>query len=377
MKPIYLDYNATAPLLPQAKEAMLAVMDAPMNASSVHRFGQEAKKQLNDARAEILHAVGADGHQLVFTASGTEANNLALQALPDVDTVFVSAIEHPCILKPAARLKASMIPVDSKGLVSLKALEKMLQALKAEKGEGAKALISIMLANNETGVIQPMKDIVALALNYGAFVHTDAVQCLGKIKLDFAEMNIDMMTLSAHKAGGPLGAAALVAKHGLHLRPQIMGGGQEKNYRAGTENLPAISGFAATARYVAASLIAPNLRDEMEAEMQKIYPAVRIFGLEAPRLPNTSCVAIADIPAETQLIHFDLAGIAVSAGAACSSGKVAVSHVLQAMGAPEDSAKCAIRISFGRHTTREEIKIFLTHWKKLINTLPNSKVIAA
>ena len=382
LQKIYLDYNATAPAYPEVMRCMVEVAARPCNASSIHGFGREARRLLDTARQQVMHTLDADGTQIIFTASGTEANNLAIYGLEEADTVLVSAIEHPSVLKPAERHNATIIPVDQHGLVNLEALERLLKQTEGQ------ALVSVMLANNETGVIQPVKEIAALVYEYGGFMHCDAAQAIGKIPVSFNDLNVDMMTISGHKIGAGQGAAALIVKKGLHLHAQITGGGQESGYRAGTENVAAIAGMGIALektmsfpesqrdsrgislqqedrpRIKDSGDDVKTLRDYLEDEIQDYAPDAMIFGQEVQRLPNTSCIAMPGMTSETQLINFDLAGIAVSSGSACSSGRVSVSHVLIAMGVEKALAQTAIRVSIGATTTKEEINIFLTVWKR-------------
>jgi len=349
----YLDHNATSPLRPAAKSAMLRAMDVTGNASSVHAEGRAARQALEDARDQVAQAVGAIAPMVVFTSGGSEANNLALKGAP-VERLIVSAIEHPSVLEAAkaSGMPVSLIPVDGNGIVNLAALAKLL--------EGPKALVSVMLANNETGVIQPVRDVVALAQSHGALVHTDAVQALGKMPVNFGLLGVDLMTLSAHKLGGPVGAGALIVRDGLALEPLVHGGGQELRRRAGTENLVSIAGFGAAASETLNSI--KMLRDELELSLE----AAVIFGAGVERLPNTSCFALPGLNAETLLMAFDLEGIAVSSGSACSSGKVAKSHVLAAMGIAPEISGAAIRVSLGWNTTIEHIHHFTATWRKIV-----------
>ena len=345
----YLDHNATSPLRPEAKAAMLSAMDCGGNASSVHAEGRAARKLLDDARDQVARAVGVIAPMVVFTAGGSEANNMALKGAP-VERLIVSAVEHPSVIEAA---KASgkpveILPVDGHGVADLAALEKMLK--------GHKALVSVMLANNETGVIQPVAEIAGLA--QGHLVHTDAVQALGKIPLNFGLLGADMMTLSAHKLGGPAGAGALVVRDGLALEPLLHGGGQELRRRAGTENTAAIAGFGAVAQ---TRQDVRALRDRLEAALEGAV----IFGRDVARLPNTTCFAMPAMKAETLLMAFDLEGIAVSSGSACSSGKVAKSHVLAAMGVAPEISQAAIRVSLGWDTSKDMIDHFIAVWRKI------------
>ena len=349
----YLDHNATSPLRPRAKAAMLAAMDLTGNASSVHAEGRAARKLLDDAREQVARAVGVIAPMVVFTGGGSEANNLAIKGAP-VQRLLVSAIEHPSVLEAAkASGKAvEFIPVDGNGVVDLGALKRMLA--------GTKALVSVMLANNETGVLQPVADVVRLAHSHGALVHTDAVQALGKVPTNFGLLGVDLMTLSAHKLGGPVGSGALIIRDGLPLEPLIHGGGQELRRRAGTENLAAVAGFAIVANEKLNAV--RTLRDQLDSSLEGAI----VFGASVERLPNTTCFAVPGMNAETLLMGFDLEGIAVSSGSACSSGKVAKSHVLAAMGVAPDIAKAAIRVSVGWDTTSDHIDHFIAAWSKIL-----------
>lgn len=349
----YLDHNATSPLRPAVRAAMLAAMQVHGNASSIHREGRQAHKLLDDARETIAGAIGSIAPSIIFTSGGSEANNLAILGAP-VERLIVSALEHPSVLAAAqaAGKPVSLVPATPHGVVDLDSLAKLLP--------GPKALVSIMLANNETGVIQPVREAVQLAQAHGALVHCDAVQGLGKMPVNFGLLGVDMLTLSAHKAGGPQGIGALVVRDGLALKPLIHGGGQELRRRAGTENTAAVAGFAAL---VSEKIIdIKYLRDRLESSLE----AVTVFGEGASRLPNTTCFALAGASAEALLINLDLEGIAVSSGSACSSGKVASSHVLQAMGVSPDLARGALRISLGWNTTEEDIDRFIAAWRSII-----------
>lgn len=351
-----MDWNASAPLLPIAKEAMLAVLEEGGNSSSIHYAGRRAKEHLDKARARIAEAVHARPENVIFTSGGSEANNLAL-ANRGLQPLFVSAIEHESILRPAQRLGARLLPVDRNGIVDL---EKMAQAL-SEAAEPA--FLSVMLANNETGVIQPIRDIAALVHKQGGLLHCDASQALTRIDVDIQELGADMMTLSAHKAGGPLGTGALILRSDRLIAPMIMGGGQERGRRAGTENVPAIAGFGAIADRLEFTEVATK-RNRLEQQLLEMEEEVLIFGRSARRLPNTISIASGK-KAETLVIALDLAGIAISAGSACSSGKMQPSHVISAMGFDPNVAASAVRISLGPDTRDEEIEKFIQVWKKV------------
>ena len=363
----YLDHNATTPVRPEAAAAMAEVLAAPGNAFSVHRFGRLARRRLEDAREAVAALAGARAERVIFTSGGTEANNLALTGTGRA-RVLVSAGEHDSVL--AAVPGAVRIALSCDGLVEPAVLDAVL-------GESAEpALVSIMLANNETGAIQPVADLAEVARARGALVHCDAVQAAGKLPLDLAALGVDLISLSAHKLGGPQGVGALVMAADLDLAPRQHGGGQERRRRAGTENLPGIAGFGAAARAAVAHLgevaALAELRDELERRLSRLAPGIRIFGQSAPRLANTCCFATPGLTAETQVMALDLAGVAVSAGSACSSGKVAPSHVLAAMGASAAEAASAIRVSLGWTSDGADIEHFLAAWGALYSRAPGT-----
>ena len=357
----YLDYNASAPIRPQAAAAVAQALTLTGNASSVHGFGRRARACLEDAREAVAALVKAPPSAVVFTSGGTEANNLALRGLAQGRRVLVSAGEHPSVLE--AIDGAAKVPLDPDGVIDLARLAEMLA------GEPQPALISVMLANNETGVIQPLDAVVALARQHGALVHCDAVQAVGKIAVDMTDLGVDALSVSAHKIGGPQGVGALVAAESLALAPLLRGGGQERRRRAGTENLPGIAGFGAAAALAAADLDdAPRiavLRDDLEQRLHGQAPEVVVIGAGTARLPNTSCVAVPGLTAETLVMGLDLAGVAVSAGSACSSGKVAPSHVLRAMGLGEAEAAAAIRVSLGWASAPADVDHFVEAWGEI------------
>ena len=358
---VYLDYNATAPLRPEAAAAMISALELCGNASSVHRFGRLARRAVEEAREALAAAAEAPAADIVFTGGGTEANSLALRGTGR--TAIISAVEHDSVR--AARDGVVSIRVDRDGLVDLTHLAELLAAV------GAPALVSVMLANNETGVVQPMAEVVALARRFGALVHCDAVQALGKIPLSFAVLEVDMMTLSAHKLGGPQGVGVLIIRDGVDMAPLLRGGGQERGRRAGTENVAGIAGFGAAAKLMAQAIdAAPRvacLRDSIEDRVRALAPDAVLYGANAPRLPNTSCIGLPGVSNEVQVMALDLAGVAVSAGAACSSGKITPSHVLQAMGAGDDAAASAIRVSLGWNTSAGDCDRFIDAWSALAN----------
>ncbi|MBN8198800.1 cysteine desulfurase family protein [Thalassospira povalilytica] len=358
---VYLDYNASAPLCHEARQAMIAAMDVAGNPSSVHASGRAARKIVDHARRTIADLVGGDSERIIFTSGGTEANNLALNGLEDV-TVFTSAIEHPSVIE--GRVDAKRIPVDGNGVVDLDALETMLKEASAA---GQKVLVSVMLANNETGVIQPVAKVALLAREYGAKVHCDAIQALGRLPVDMGRLLVDMVSVSAHKIGGPKGIGALAIAPGVMLVPQIRGGGQEKYRRGGTENVLGIAGFGAAAERAGAQLAnmanVAALRDRLETELASEAPELLIAGKGTERLVNTSCLILPGMPGETQVMALDLAGVAISSGSACSSGKVRESHVLKEMGVSD--AGSAIRVSLGLETTDEDIDTFIRVWSRM------------
>ena len=363
-KNIYFDYNATTPLRDGVWEAMSAVSKQPLNASSIHSNGREAKKILNEARSKIQNSFGAQGATVVFTSCGTESNNMALVCIKGVETIVTSEVEHVSISKPASFMKSKLLPVDTNGIILLDKLTEITAGLK-----GTKYVVSILHSNNETGVIQPVREIANIVFANGGFLHIDASQSVGKIPFDFNSLGCDMATISAHKFGGPKGAAALIIKSGLEVLPMLHGGGQEKFLRAGTENIAAIVGFAKAAELATANLTkeyaeVKKLRDYIEAEIVKISPGAEVFGNKVERLPNTISIYLPHSTSETHLINFDLEGVNISAGAACSSGRVVTSHVLVAMQVPHDKAKCAIRISLGWNSTLKEADLFLSIWKR-------------
>ncbi len=360
---IYLDYNATSPIRPTVKAAMDALNGAPLNPASVHGTGRAAKKHLEDARATVAQTLGAFPNEVIFTASGTEANNMVLRAFAD-RPILVSAIEHASIEKTAKLLGAATIPVDENGIINLAAFEGQLKQL------AQPALVSVMLANNETGVIQPIADMSRIAHQYNALVHCDAVQALGKTQLDWGLLGVDMLTISGHKAGGPLGAAALLIRNDLPIKPLLTGGGQELGRRAGTENITAIVGFAQLVKDVAHCPEAKAWLEWQEYLVSELTSAGgKLFGANATRLPQTVQVSMPGAGSETQLMSFDLAGFAVSAGSACSSGRMAPSHVLLEMGIPMAEAETAIRISWGWATTKADIEAFASAWKATASRL--------
>jgi len=372
---VYLDWNATTPLRTEARQAMADAWEQSGNPSSVHTEGRKARRLVEDARAAIAAAAGARPQDVVFSSGGTEANALALTpglrrgAGQKVERLLVSAIEHASVLA-GGRFRAEAIGtinVTGAGLVDL-------DHLRTQLADGPPALVSVMSANNETGAVQPTADVARIVHQAGGLLHVDAIQAFGKIRLDLSAMGADLVTLSAHKIGGPKGAGAVVLAEDVQgLEPLLRGGGQELGRRAGTENVAGISGFGAAAKAAMAALEADaarlgELRNRLEDGLKQT-PGMIVFSEGAPRLPNTTLFTVPGLKAETAVIGFDLAGIAVSSGSACSSGKVQPSHVLDAMGLGLELAQGAVRLSLGWSTSEADIELTLKAWRKLANGL--------
>lgn len=373
----YFDWNATAPLRTVARAAMVEALGEGGNASSVHAEGRAARGRLEKARGQVATLVGAEPKNVIFTSGATEANALALTPALEIagrkerrDRLFVSAVEHPSVLAGGrfAPEQIEVLPVDANGIVDL-------DALKAALAMAERPLVSVMLANNETGAIQPIRAIADIVHAANGLLHVDAVQGAGRVGCDMAALGADLLSLSSHKLGGPQGAGALVRRGDIHIAdPLIRGGGQERGTRAGTENVPAIAGFGAaaeaarTAREADADRMAA-LRDRLEAGIKAATPHAVIFSTGIPRLPNTTLVAVPGLKAETALIAFDLNGIALSSGSACSSGKVQASHVLAAMGVEPALAVGALRLSLGWETSEKDVEKLLTAWNTVVSTL--------
>lgn len=366
---IYADYNATAPLRPEARDAMLAALDVGANPSSVHGPGRAARKLLEQARSQVGLAIGARAQDVIFTSGGTEANALALNGvvaqLEGKCTLLVSAIEHEAVTKTAgyARVPVETAYVTAEGTLDLDWLRDRLSTW--DLARGGTPVLALMLANNETGVIQPVSEAASLVREAGGLTHCDAVQGLGKVMVNVGLLGVDYLALSAHKVGGPQGAGALWVRSGAPLKPVLFGGGQERSLRSGTENLSGIAGFGAATESAIRDL--PKLqalsqqRDALEAKLVS-EAGVTVFGAGSDRLAQTSNFALPGFRAETQVMAMDLAGVAVSSGSACSSGKVKRSLVLSAMGASDDLAESAIRVSFGWATTAEEVDAVAEAW---------------
>jgi cysteine desulfurase len=375
----YLDDNAGAPLRPEARAAMVEALGDAGNASSVHAEGRAARRRIEEARASVAALVAADPRRVTFVSGGTEANASVLT--PDVtvdgaaihlDRLLVSATEHPSVLAggrfPASTIET--IPVDGEGRLRLDALRTRLAALNAN---GERALVSVMLANNETGAIQPVAEVAALAHGAGAVLHCDTVQGAGRVPVDIHGLGADFLTLSAHKIGGPQGAGAIVAlSEAVTLLPLLKGGRQERGARAGTENVAAIAGFGAAAaaanRELASTARWAALRDRLAADLATNAP-VTVFSAGVDRLPQTLCFGVDGMTAETLVIGLDLEGVAVSSGAACSSGKVGPSHVLAAMGIAPRLSRSAIRVSFGWETSENDLNTFLAAWNRVVGRI--------
>jgi len=385
----YLDYNATAPTRAEAREAVSEALNLHGNPSSVHEEGRQVRALVENAREKVAALVGADPKNVIFTSGGTEANVTALSPLnvnrdaSESVVCFMSQIEHPSVLASGrfAPDAIRLIGATSDGIIDVAELESAIAAHCAEAGE-ANFMVSVMRANNETGALQPVADIARIVRAHGGILHCDGVQAAGKAPLDIKQLGAHMLSLSAHKIGGPHGTGALVLGEGFASLPSplIVGGGQELKARSGTENVGGIAGFGKAAQCAAdgledmAKLAA--LRDAMESEILSLAPNAVFLSKNAGRLPNTSNFAVPGMNAETIVIALDLAGIAISAGASCSSGKVARSHVLVAMGMPEDTARGAIRVSLGWDTSKEDIDAFISAWSNVYENFARERAAA-
>lgn len=369
----YLDYNATAPLRDEVREAVVAALSIPGNPSSVHAEGRAARRAIEAAREKVAALVGAEPEQVIFTSGATEANALALAPRAGERWhCHVSAVEHPSVLSGGrfARESISRFPVTADGVADLELLAKQLSD---SHRAGLRPFVSLMVANNETGAVQPVAETARIVHDAGGVLHTDAVQAAGRINLDMDALGADLLSLSAHKIGGPKGVGALVLGHGASVEPLIKGGSQERRRRAGTENVAGIVGFGVAAELALADLARVDeiarLRDELEQGALAIAPDAVVLSARVARLPNTTCLAVPGIKAETLVIGLDLAGVAVSAGSACSSGKVEASHVLNAIGVSDELARGAIRASLGFASDRHDINSFLRAFGELIGRL--------
>ncbi len=366
----YMDWNADTPLSPAAREAMCAVWDkGALNPSSAHAGGQAARAIVEDARQSLAGNLGCAAHEIVFTAGGTEADNMAVRGAP-VQRYIVSFMEHPAVVRPAkaSGRPVSFLDVDAQGVADLQALERALRE------QGGKALVCLMFASNETGALQPVRQAARIAHEHGALILCDAVQGAGKADIDFNALGVDMLAISAHKFGGPQGVGALIIREGVGLEPLILGGGQERRRRAGTENVAGIAAMAAAlesaleGRAQKESAIR-DLRDELESRLQAICPQVTIFSQAAPRMANTTFFAHPGMDAATALMAFDLDGVSLSAGSACHSGKAEVSRALVAMGVDRELARRALRVSLGPDNTEDDIRLFLRSWQAQVERM--------
>lgn len=379
----YLDWNATAPLRAEARAAVVQALALTGNPSSVHAEGRAARALVEAARAQVAALVGAEAKGVTFTSGGSEANMLALTPALEVagrkeprDRLFISAIEHASV-RAGGRFGAfEELPVTAQGVVDLAELERRI-------AKAARPLVSVMHANNETGVIQPVAQIAEIVHRANGILHVDAAQTAGRIDCDITTLGADTLTVSAHKLGGPQGAGALIRRAEIHIaQPLITGGGQERGQRAGTENVAAIAGFGAAcaaaslARQADAQRMA-KLRDGLEGQLKAATPEIVIFGADAQRLPNTTLFSAPGLKAETAIIAFDLNGIAVSSGSACSSGKVTPSHVLAAMGVEPSLARGAVRVSIGWDTDDSDIAALLNAWNTAVSSLLKKQTKAA
>jgi cysteine desulfurase len=360
---VYLDHNATTTTRPEAIQAVTSVLASVGNPSSVHKPGRDARKIMEQARAAVADLVNGLAEDVVFTSGGTEANNLALKGCGRLRRL-VSAVEHSSVLNGGGEI----IEVDKNGIVDLERLDGQLLS------DDTPALISVMLANNETGVIEPIKDIVAVAHRHGALVHCDAIQAAGKISVDIVDLGVDVMTLSAHKIGGAAGSGAVIVPGlgsgtGCDLKGLLFGGGQEHGYRVGTENLAGIAGFGAAASAALSGLSdfaeLANLRDAIDKAIKTIEPNAMVLGVDVERLPNTTCLTMPGTDSDTQVMAFDLAGFGVSAGSACSSGKAKASDVLKAMKVSDENARSVIRVSLGWPSEETDVDAFIVAWRDL------------
>lgn len=368
---IYLDHNATAPVRSEARAAALSAIDVGANASSVHYAGRQARAMVEKAREHVGALVGALPERVIFTSGGTEANALAILGAARAGlfrSLHVFALEHDSVLRTARDLAAhgefefGEIGTMPSGEIDLVELELALRSA------AKPALVCVMAANNETGVVQPLELVRALCTNHGALLHVDAIQIAGRLPFDASAF--DLVTLSAHKLGGLQGAGALILGPGIEVEPLWGGGAQERRRRPGTEPVAAIAAFGAAARAAVAEIDRAGdhaaWRDALEARLADVFLDLHIFGRGAGRLPQTSCLGVPGCAAETQVIALDLEGIAVSAGSACSSGKVSASHIISAMGYDDAAARSAIRVSFGWGTRREELDRFTDVWERLL-----------
>lgn len=377
---VYFDHNATTALDDHVLEAMLPFLRQPQgNPTSRHSYGRHARQAVENARAQVAYAVGAHPTQVVFTSGGTEADNFAIHGIASAQTpsvIAVSAIEHPAVFRPAQALlgrgwKMARIPVNSAGQVEPEAVRERLQH--------KTGLISVMTANNETGVIQDIAAIAEIAREQGALMHTDAVQALGKMALDFNALGVNAMSLSAHKIRGPQGAGALIMDKRVDVQPLLYGGGQEKGLRSGTENVAAIVGFGLACERAVAELgersrVMTKLRDQLESGLRRL--GATLFGEASARLPNTSFFAFPNLEGETLVMAMDRKGFAIASGSACSSDSTEPSHVLMAMGVDPEFARGAVRVSLGAGNTADQVDGFLLALENELNRLKRMAALA-
>lgn len=361
---IFMDYNSTTPVLDDVKMAIFEVISEPLNPSSVHRHGKIAKKLLDECRHTLLNVTNAkNDYAVIFTASGTEANNLAIKGLSHVYKPVTTCVEHSSVLSVVGE---GIVGVDSNGIIKL---EELSQILSLNKKSGIKNLVSVQFANNETGVLQPIKKVSTVCKEFDAVLHVDATQAFGKINFNASDLGVDLFTITAHKFGGGLGAAALVVRKDLPLNSIMKGGGQEQRFRPGTQNSYAIAGMKVALDSLNYLVEKQNqivkIRDFIEQEIKSISSDVMIFGEKSERLPNTSSIYMPNVLSETQVIFFDTNGISLSAGAACSSGTISMPHVHLGMGYPLSIAKCVIRVSLGFGSDINDAKKFIELWKEL------------
>ena len=362
----YLDYNATAPLRPEVVEAMYEILAEPGNPSSIHQEGRAARKIVEQARAHVAELVGCHAKQVIFTSGATESNNTLLKGYASHRRILISATEHSSII--SAGVQAELIPTHRNGLIDTHALKSMLEA-----HPDTPTFVAIMMVNNETGVIQPIKEIAQILSDYDCIFHTDAAQAAGRIPVYFPITGAHFMSLSAHKFGGPQGVGALIMANGTNPPPFLTGGGQERRQRAGTENVAGIHGMGVAAKIALEKLDDfEKLRDfqsQIESHLLSVTPSASINGASTARVANTTSVCIEGFDASTLLMSLDLEGIAVSTGSACSSGSIQASHVLLAMGASNSLAKSGLRISSGWATTQEDIDAFKDAWTTIMKRL--------
>jgi cysteine desulfurase len=368
---IYFDHNASSPLRPEARAAMLSALEAGGNPSSVHTEGRKARAVIENARETVAGLMGVRLEDVIFTSGGTEAANTLLQPLGDGATLLLGATEHPCVAHghrfAAGRVRE--LEVDADGVADLAGLERLLDE------SGTRTVVAIQAANNETGVLQPFEKIAALTRAAGASFICDAVQMAGRLPLDAASLGADAFTLSAHKFGGPKGIGAIIlSAGGMQVEPLIRGGKQERGTRHGTENVPGVAGMAAALEAAVTNIKSTSaamleLRNRLEAGLKRISPDAVIIGEAAWRLPNTVLFAVPGLSSETLLMSFDLAGVALSAGSACSSGKIARSPVLAAMKVPDELAAAALRVSLGWTTAAADVEEFLGIWQTVYSRL--------